>query len=88
MGKDCGTSGGGRGSQDLGLERWHVTSCPVLGELKQRTGGLGTCSICIEGSLEEPSGQKLMAGEGGRRSSEELVSKSEADEISHCAVSL
>lgn len=30
--------------------RWHVTSCPVLGELKQRTGGLGACSIALRES--------------------------------------
>lgn len=48
-GEELASLGVAEGAKDLGLERWHVTSCPVLGELKQRTGGLGMCSIALRG---------------------------------------
>lgn len=74
-GEELASLGVAEGAKDLGLERWHVTSCPVLGELKQRTGGLGMCSIALRGVWRSrKSGPEADGWRGRRRTSEELVS--------------
>jgi len=74
-GEELAALGVAEGAKDLGLERWHITSCPVLGGLTQRTGGLGACSIALRGIWRSrKSGPEADVWRGRRRTSEELVS--------------
>ena len=73
-GEELAALGVAEGAKDLGLERWHITSCPVLGGLTQRTGGLGACSIALRGIWSSRKSGPEADGWRGRRRTSELVS--------------
>ena len=73
LGKSWQLWGWQRGPKIKGLERWHVTSCPVLCGLKQRRAG--GCSIALRGVWRSwKSGPEADGWRGRGRPSEDLVS--------------